>query len=125
MMYVPWTCGALGQQPMSHLEANLGATLAGPAHRRADLGGDGDAGHLVVQELGVALGVKRQDAQQHGPRQAARPARRGAVHEAVPLVARVDRLGHDQVRARVDLVRESLDLMVQVVRRWIERRTRW
>jgi len=66
----------LREQALGDVEANFRGALARAAHGGADLGRNADAGYLVVQELGVALRMERQDAQQHGPRQAAASAPR-------------------------------------------------
>ena len=104
----------LVEQRQGRLQADLRAPLPGRRHGGAHLVGDGDAGHLVMEELGVARGVQRQHAQQHRPRQSVAPASRGALHEALPLGRGVDGLGHDEMRAGLDLAGQALDLAIEV-----------
>src|SRR2546427_9581129 len=65
----------LTDQPLSHLDADPQRPVAGVSEARADLLGDRDAGHLVVEELSVAVAVEREHADDHGNRRAAPPPR--------------------------------------------------
>ena len=83
---------------------------AGLAQALAQGLGHGDAGHLVVHELGVAVGLERQDAEQYGDLDRAE-----ALEELVPYLHLVERLGHREVGPGVDLLAEARDLEVEVV----------
>ena len=82
MMYVPATESVdLLEEREALLEPDLRAALAGGVHRRPRLVGDRDAGHLVVEELGVAGALERQDAEQQRDRER-RPRRSAAAPRA-------------------------------------------
>src|SRR3989442_1674504 len=63
----------LTDQPLSHLDADPQRPVAGVSEARADLLGDRDAGHLVVEELSVAVAVEREHADDHGNRRGPPP----------------------------------------------------
>ena len=76
MMYVPATSGSACSRSARLISRPTSAPRSpGGVHRRARLVRDRDPGDLVVQELGVAGGLQRQDAEQDGHRES-RPAER-------------------------------------------------
>ena len=85
---------------------------AGLAHPLADRLGDLHAGHLVVEELGVAVARERQEADQH--RQA---ERRDVVEEPLEHARVVDRLGHHELGAGRLLLLEARELACRDRRR--------
>src|SRR5687768_4695016 len=108
----------LVHESLRHLDTGAQRLVARIAQARAHVVGDGDAGHLVVQELGVTEAVQRHDADEHGRRSAAR-----ALEEAVEGGEVVDGLRLQPARTRVHLAAHPLDLAVSVLRGGIERRT--
>ena len=79
MMYVPATSPSIVREQMvGHLDTDLRTAFAGGPHRGARLVWDGDPGHFVVQELGVARGHERKHAEQEGTGTQPGPNRRRA-----------------------------------------------
>ena len=102
---------------MSHLDADPQRPVAGVSEPRADLLGDRDAGHLVVEELGVAVAVEREHADDHGNRRAAR-----LLEKAVELGQVVHRLRLKPLRPRVHLAVEAADLRLDILGPGVQRR---
>src|SRR5437879_10470822 len=107
----------LTDQPLSHLDADPQRPVAGVSEARADLLGDRDAGHLVVEELSVAVAVEREHADDHGNRRAAR-----LLEKAVELGQVVHRLRLKPLRPRVHLAVEAADLRLDILGPGVQRR---
>src|SRR2546425_2393538 len=107
----------LAYQALGHLDADLQRAVARVSEARADLVGDRDARHLIVEELGVAVAVEREHADDDRNRRAARLLEEPVEHGQV-----VHRLRLDPLRPGVHLAVETADLPLDVLGPRVQRR---
>src|SRR6266478_1049964 len=100
---------------LRHLDPDAERAVPGLSKPAADLVGNRDTRHLVVQELGVARAVEREDADQNWNRRAARP-----LEETVDLPQLVHGLRLNPARPRPDLSLEAVDLPRHVLGRGVQ-----
>jgi hypothetical protein len=98
------------------VERSLRARGLRTSHPLDDLGRDGDAGHLVGQELGAAQGGERPHARDDG-----RAVARRQLQEGLELRDVEDRLRDREICAGLELVREALELVLPVLRALVHR----
>src|SRR5262249_23558403 len=102
---------ALVKQVAGELDADALPFVPGLMHAAANPFGNVDARDLVVEELGVAEGLERQDADEDGNlREPAQP-----LDESLPATQLVHRLRHDEVRAGVELLLHVFELGIEVL----------
>src|SRR5437867_10387896 len=100
---------------LRHLHAGAEGTIPRVAQPPADHVGNRDARHLVVEELGVAGAVQREDPDEDGDGRAAR-----AGEEALEELEVVDGLRLYPARPRLHLAVEALDLPLDVLGRGVQ-----
>jgi hypothetical protein len=98
------------------LERRLRARCVRPAHPLDDLGRDGDAGHLVGEELGASQGREGPHASDDG-----RAMSRRELEEGPELADVEDGLRDREVGAGFELVREPLELPPLVLGAFVDR----
>src|SRR5262245_26338868 len=105
----------VAKESLRHLDPDAQAALARLLHAGADPIRHRDAGHLVVQELGMTRRVQRHEADQQGDW--------GAATREEPLehVQIVERLRLHPAGARLDLGEEALHLTSRLSRAGIQR----